>query len=359
MSVWQLVTELVGQHLIPALLASAAIYLALRLLFAVGRLRRPREQVVFLQACMLKALLALWAGASVSCLAKGVPLFGYFAVRLPSPLPDSLPLESRKLAAALTDSTLAVPVLVVVLMLAGGLLCYRWLRLAPVYRGVYATRMADPAAFRELFRVFEDLVARAYQRCHWLPRPRLMLVEEAPCPAFTMGVRPPIIVLSAALAQRLGPRELAGVLAHEIAHARRLDYLGRWFATVLRDIMIWNPFVVAWYEQLLQRQEEASDDRAAELLDDPVAVASALVEIGAYGRHHPAISMGPLAAWRMGKDVRRLNERLDRLEQRVLGLCLPRWPSCLLYSVVAVFLLAQPYVGLSLPNLLLLLMAAH
>lgn len=49
MSVWQLVTDLVGQHLIPTLLASAAIYLALRLLFAVGRLRRPRDQVVFLQ----------------------------------------------------------------------------------------------------------------------------------------------------------------------------------------------------------------------------------------------------------------------------------------------------------------------
>jgi Zn-dependent protease with chaperone function len=257
-----------------------------------------------------------------------------------------------ELPAGLAGSELAARVLFVALIAALALLCYRWVRLAPVYRSIYERRRAEATQFTDLFRLFEKLVVRAYGQADWLPRPRLLIIENAPCPAFAMGMRLPVVVLSANLARQLGTRELTGILAHELAHVRRLDYVGRWVATVLRDIMLWNPFVVLWYSQLADEQEKACDEYGAELLDDPVAVASGLVEVGAYVHRPPKVAVGPLAAWHMGRHPGRLRERVDHLERQVRrpnGL--PKLPTSVLYPILVAFVLAQPHVAVSLPDL--------
>jgi len=347
-----LLANMLGYHLIPCLLASAVIYLVLWLIFTVARFRRPAGRVLFLYAGLLKAALVLWAGESVSCLASHPKAFGYFFFRLPNLLPDGPPFDPRQLPAGLASSELLGSVLLVILILLLALLCYRWSRIAPVYRGVYRSRRAEASEFPEVFEAFDRLVTHAYGRRSWLRRPTLMLIRDARCPAFTMGIRSPIIVLSVDLVDKLGSRELTGILAHELAHVRRLDYLGRWLATMLRDIMIWNPFVLHWYSQLEEEQEKASDEYAARLLDDPLAVASGLVEVGAYSRGLPVASVGPLAAWRTRKSLRGLNERVGRLAEGVLD---PsgrhKRPAFLLYPLLILFLAVESHVAVSLPRL--------
>ncbi len=352
MDLQRLILGITGRHVVPCLLVSAVIYAALRLLFGPARLHKSAQRVAFLNACLLKAALALWVGVGVSCFADSPLLFVSYGIRLPDLIPDGLLLESQTLADALARSDLAAVVLATLLAIGLLLLCWRWARLAPVCRHIHEARSARREFSAEAFQVFEDLVAKAYLHHRWLPRPRLKIVWDPPSSAFAMGILRPTVVLSAALVQQLGIRELRGILAHELAHIRRFDYIGRWVATVMRDILVWNPFALMWHAWLVEEQERASDESAAELLDDPVGVASGLVEAGAYELRVPLTSVGLLSAQHPGSGFRSLEERIDNL---VLQTGSPNtrngWPPVLFYPALAVFLAAELRICVSLPGI--------
>jgi Zn-dependent protease with chaperone function len=352
LSLWQFITEIAGYHLIPCLLASAVIYLAVLLLFGPGRVRRPQDRVLFLYAALAKATLALWAGAGISCLAHHPRLLGYFVVRLPDVWTYEFAVGPRMLATVVSVSHVAESVLLIVSGAIILLLCWRWYRLAPFYSRIYEQRRCEPGEFPIAFRTFEELVDRAYDPRSRLPRPRLMVVRETPCAAFTMGLRPPIVVVSAGLAKQLTDDELRGVLAHELGHVRRFDYLGRWLAGVLKDILIWNPFAVLWYDRLQKEQERASDGYAADLLEDPVSVAGGLVAVATFTGDWRYAPPALPSAWRASDGVRDLNERLDRLAASMQRPETRPGPSAvLLYMVLAGFCLAEPRVAVSIPTL--------
>jgi Zn-dependent protease with chaperone function len=354
-SAQHLILEAVGHHLIPCLLASAVTFLALVLIFLP--LRRPAHRVLFLYAAIFKAALALWLGVGASCLEHRPALFFNIHLRLPSFMPAGSLFEmADRPDKALLQSDLSGWMLLAILALALALACRRWARLAPVYRAIYESHTAAAADFPQVFAVFDQLAARARRRWKWPPRARLMLIRNAPSPAFTMGLRQPVIMLSVELAESLGERELRGVLAHELAHVRRFDYLGRWLATILRDIMIWNPFVLMWHLQLIHEQENACDEYAAELLQDPAAVASGLVEVGALQRGLPVASLGLLTAWGKRRNARALTRRVDAL---VDAASRPParypFPTLLVYVPLFAFILTQVRLAVSLPRVYSLL----
>ena len=359
MASWHLVVNLVGHHLIPCLLASAVIYIALGLLFRLGRLRRPADRAGFLYIALLKAGLALWAGEKISCLGAHGYMLGHFGVRLPDVVPDGVAFELHAPTGIPRVSELAGRVLLSLIAVAIVLLCYRWARLAPVYRAVYEGRRARPAEFPEVFQAFERLVKQACGRHSWLPQPELMIIRDAGCLAFVMGVASPVVVLSTGLVTKLGGHEVEAILAHELAHVRRLDHLGRWAATVFRDIMAWNPFVLLWYNRLVAEQEMACDEDAARLVGDPAVVASGLVEVAACSYLPHQIAVGLLPAWQAGgtRGAQRLAERIEHLAQTTEA---PhRWSGR--WAIAATVLLgaffaAQPHVTVSLPNLGVVLM---
>jgi Zn-dependent protease with chaperone function len=345
----RLLLDLAGYHLIPCLLASCVIWVLVSILFRW--LRRPGERVPFLYLSLLKTLSALFVGAGLSCLAPA-KLHGIILLRLPNLVPEGSPLEPQRLPLAFVHSGLTGFVVAASLAAAVLLLLRRWARLAPIYRDVYRAA-ARGQEFPELYQAFQELVDRALPS-KWPPRPQLLIVPQAPAPAFTMGVRRPAVVLSRELAQRLSPAELQGIVAHELGHVSRLDYLGRWLAVMLRDIMIWNPIVVAWYDQLERDQERAADEFGARLLADPGALAAGLVEVAAHLQEASLASLGPRAVGRRRRAWKALEERLRALEE--IGQQTPMSRAkALLAALLIAFLLAQPQVALSFPNLLRLL----
>ena len=126
-------------------------------------------------------------------------------------------------------------------------------------------------------------------------RVRLVLTDRPL--ALTCGLRNPTILLSTWIVEHLDRRELEAVLAHELAHVARRDYLVGWLATMLRDAFFYLPTSWIAYRQLQQEKELACDDFTVSVTQRPLALASALAKVWlqAVGEPVPMIPGGAQA----------------------------------------------------------------
>lgn len=97
--------------------------------------------------------------------------------------------------------------------------------------------------------------------------------------AITYGLWRPTVLLSTWMVAHLDARELEAVLAHELGHAARRDYLVIALATLLRDAFCYLPTSWAAYWQLQHEKELACDDLATSVTRRPLALASALTKV--------------------------------------------------------------------------------
>ncbi len=118
-------------------------------------------------------------------------------------------------------------------------------------------------------------------------RPRLLLcVYDRPL-ALTYGPWRPTILLSTWMVDHLDRHELDAVVAHELGHVARHDYLVIWLATVLRDAFWYLPASWVAYQQLKLEKEFASDDLAVRATRRPLALASALTKVWQHAVDRP------------------------------------------------------------------------
>lgn len=107
-----------------------------------------------------------------------------------------------------------------------------------------------------------------------------VLVRRADQPlALTSGLRRSTVILSTWMLEHLDRSELRGVLAHEIAHGARRDYLVVWLATLLRDAFFYLPTSWLALRQLRSDNETECDDLAVGATGRPLALASALGKV--------------------------------------------------------------------------------
>jgi beta-lactamase regulating signal transducer with metallopeptidase domain len=349
----EVLLTIAGHHIVPCLLACVVVFGALGLVFGPIRVRRPRDRVLFLYAAFVKALLALWVGSGISCLVGYPQVTGHFGIRWPNISPDNTAfLEASSLITPLVESGLSGRVALAVLALGVVVVVYRWVRLAPLFGRVQRAEERPDGLMAAPERLLQRLLEKSRWGARWQRTPQLLSVAPGSLPVMTMGLRSPVIVLPVDLVAELGERELEGLLAHELGHIRRLDYLGRWAAAILRDVMVWNPFAHAWFARLVREQEMAADEWAGELLDDPQAVASALVEATAHAEHLPVLSLGPLGAWGRRRARRELDQRVDALANNsTTTASRPQWLNFARWALLAVFFTAQPHIAVSFPKL--------
>ncbi len=159
-----------------------------------------------------------------------------------------------------------------------------------------------------------DLLARAAQRVG-LDARRVRVVDALPFPAFTAGARAPVVYLASSLIRgpdALTEEELTAVMAHEAAHVRRRDPLRFAVLRALSQVLFWVPALRHLAEDIADEAEIAADD-AAGGLSDPIALASALVKLGAWRyAPTPAVLSGAGVGF-LRKDM------LDRRVRRLLG----------------------------------------
>jgi beta-lactamase regulating signal transducer with metallopeptidase domain len=97
----------------------------------------------------------------------------------------------------------------------------------------------------------------------------------------TVGVLRPVILLPFATLAGMSPAELELIVAHELAHIRRFDYLVNLAQSIVEAIYFFHP-AVWWISSRVREDREACcDDVVVRSYGDPFAYARALTELEA------------------------------------------------------------------------------
>ncbi len=93
---------------------------------------------------------------------------------------------------------------------------------------------------------------------------------------FTVGWLKPMILLPLGLTTGMPQAQLEAIIAHELAHLKRNDYLINLIQTFFDIVLYFNPFVL-WLSNLIRSErEKCCDQIAAELTGDKESLADAL-----------------------------------------------------------------------------------
>ncbi|HSF47863.1 MAG TPA: zinc metalloprotease HtpX [Burkholderiales bacterium] len=204
--------------------------------------------------------------------------------------------------------------MLIALGLAGAMNVWAYWYSDRVVLRMYRAREVDEAGAPQFYGMVRELAARA-----GLPMPKVYLIDEAQPNAFATGRNPENAAVAATtgILQLLSPRELRGVMAHELAHVRNRDTListisatvagaisslanfGLFFGGNSDDernihpvlsilVMLLAPIAAMLIQFAISRSREfGADDGGAHISGDPQALASALDKIERYARGLP------------------------------------------------------------------------
>ncbi len=112
-----------------------------------------------------------------------------------------------------------------------------------------------------------------------LRRPiQLLICNDIDGPV-TAGWWKPVVLVPAALASRLPPDYIEALLAHELAHIKRHDYLVNLIQSFIEAVLFFHPAVWWLSKQIRIERENIADDLAAEVLGEPRQLAVALAAL--------------------------------------------------------------------------------
>jgi beta-lactamase regulating signal transducer with metallopeptidase domain len=152
-----------------------------------------------------------------------------------------------------------------------------------VYRLKRRGRAAD-----EAIRVALERLARRMG----IGRPiRVLISSMADGPSVVGWIRPVLLLPAASLAG-LTPPQLEAVIAHELAHVRRLDYLVSAFQVVIETLLFYHPIVWWASSRIRYERELCCDDAAIRSCGDALCYAHALANLEKQRTLKPGIVMG-------------------------------------------------------------------
>jgi beta-lactamase regulating signal transducer with metallopeptidase domain/thiol-disulfide isomerase/thioredoxin len=141
----------------------------------------------------------------------------------------------------------------------------------------------------------EAMAAKLAQRLQLRQRVRLLQSTMVDSP-LVIGLIKPLILLPASVLTDLPPAQLEALLAHELAHVLRHDYLVNLLQTVAETLLFYHP--AAWWvsARLRDEREQCCDDLAIAVTRDRATYARALASVAgaAVPRLAPAAARGEL-----------------------------------------------------------------
>ncbi len=152
----------------------------------------------------------------------------------------------------------------------------------------------------------------------------LGLVDDVPGPV-TAGWWRPVVLLPAALITRMPAELLEALLAHELAHIKRHDYLVNLVQSAIEIVLFYHPTVWWLSGRIRVEREQIADDLAASMLGEPRRLALALTELDQFQFTTPRLAHaahGGHLMSRIKRLVRPDSEPLNwKMAVPILGLC--------------------------------------
>ena len=235
------------------------------------------------------------------------------------------------LLAALTALFMAVGYLIggvlgmaIAFVAAAGMNVFSWWNADKIVLRMQGAKEVTPETSSPMLRTFAGDVARMAERAG-LPAPRVYIIETPQPNAFATGRNPEnaAVAATSGLFGSLTREEVAGVMAHELAHVQNRDtltmtvtatiagaigmlanfalFFGRERAGLIGSlaIMIFAPMAAALVQMAISRGREYEADRVgAEICGNPLWLASALqkIERGARASVNMAAERNPAMA---------------------------------------------------------------
>ena len=212
----------------------------------------------------------------------------------------------------------------IALVVAGAMNVFTWWNSGRMVLSMYGAHEVDQSSAPDLYNLVAELAGRA-----GLPMPRVFLMDEAQPNAFATGRNPDnaAVAVTVGLVQQLSREELAGVIAHELAHIKHHDTLlmtitatiagaismiaqfGMFFGGHRNNngpgiigsilMMIAAPFAAMLVQMAISRTREyAADNLGARICGNPMWLASALsrIENAAHQLPNPEAERNPATA---------------------------------------------------------------
>ncbi|TRL33495.1 zinc metalloprotease HtpX [Rhizobium straminoryzae] len=196
--------------------------------------------------------------------------------------------------------------MMIALLIAAGMNLFSYWNSDRMVLSAYGAQEVDAHNAPEFYHMIRDLAARA-----GLPMPRVYIYQNPQPNAFATGRNPEnaAVAASTGLLEQLSPEEVAGVMAHELAHIQNRDTLTMTITATLAGAismlgnfafffggnrennnplgfvgvlvaMIVAPFAAMLVQMAISRTREYSADRrGAEICGNPLWLASALAKI--------------------------------------------------------------------------------
>lgn len=121
---------------------------------------------------------------------------------------------------------------------------------------------------------------------------KIALVESPLVKAPMMiGHFKPIILFPLGAMNALNPKEVEAILAHELAHILRNDYLFNFLQSLIEVLFYFNPAVWWLSSAIRMERENCCDDMAVELCGNSLDYAKALVRLQELSQASPALAM--------------------------------------------------------------------
>ena len=131
-----------------------------------------------------------------------------------------------------------------------------------------------------------------------------------------VGYLRPVILLPASVITGLAPAYLDAVLAHELAHVRRHDYLINTLQTLVETLLFYHPAVWWCSRQIRIEREHCCDDMVVEAGGNRVAYAAALAQLEELRGLQPMLSLNA-SGGRLVDRIRRLLGESPMKERRL------------------------------------------
>jgi bla regulator protein blaR1 len=298
---------------------------AVALLFSLLlRSRSAADRAAVLRAC-IGLLLVLPA---VSALAPALEVAVLPAQELPPPalLPKAelpaVPPTAALPSAAVSPSIWEDPTMLVLLLYLGGVAMVGGRLLAGLLTLYRWTQAAEPIQCP----AWTSAMERATGRQEMPATPRLLVSHDAPSP-LSWGWRKPVVLIDRDSLSLTS--EADAVLAHELAHVARGDWLTLMLARLAVTFFWFNPLVWLVERTVLHQSEEAADREALKHVEPAVYARTLLFFAELAGR--PPCAANSIAAGSLGRRVRAImDDRVRQLPAR------SRWAAAAVCASLAV-----------------------